>query len=124
MGKAINNNIYEFLINGEIVATGTYQMIADKLGITRNNLMTKLSHSKVGRYKKYHYEARLVVSNEKIYSLYEGRKKIGEGTIKDLEEKTHYSYQYLKSLANGWIDRQRKGKYKKKENQLSMRRVG
>ncbi|USL89530.1 hypothetical protein vBBcePLY3_00019 [Bacillus phage vB_BceP_LY3] len=93
--------LYDFKKNGELVASGTIEEICKVLGISDKALYAKVRRTKLGQSKKNKYNLIKIKDSVHIYLLTINDSLIGEGTLKELSEMSHFTREHLGKIASG-----------------------
>ena len=109
--------IYEFKKNKEVLATGTIEEICKEVGLTYNALHMKVYRTKTGANTKTKYYLKQLKDSVHTYLLVIDDNLIGEGTLKELSEKSNYSREHLGKIVSG--------NFKNKDEKIKLyKRVG
>lgn len=102
MKRAGKGSIWELRVNDEYVCAGTQEQIAEYIGMTVLTLRNMVEHSKKPKYKiDTFYDLILLRDSRPTYKMiFEDGESI-KGTVKELSEKSNYSYSYLINVAKG-----------------------
>lgn len=93
--------IYEFKKNGEILASGTIEEISGVLGVTDKALFARVRRTKNGENTRTRYELIKIKDSIHTYLLTINGSLIGEGTLKELSEMSHFTREHLGKIASG-----------------------
>ncbi|QWT50657.1 hypothetical protein DLn1_00014 [Bacillus phage DLn1] len=93
--------IYDFKKNGELIYNGTIEEICGVLGITDKALFARVRRSKKGINTRTRYELIKIKDSIHTYLLTINDSLIGEGTLKELSEMSHFTREHLGKIASG-----------------------
>lgn len=96
-----NRAVYRYYKNDEFISEGTVHQIAEELRVKPHSLWNKVSRCKNGKSKRVKHELIKVRNSVYTYLLIDNDKIIGEGTLKELSEKSNYHIDYLTRISNG-----------------------
>ncbi|WCR32928.1 hypothetical protein BC5_0015 [Bacillus phage BC-5] len=96
-----NRAVYRYYKNDELIGEGTVHEIAEGLGLKPHSLWNKVSRYKNGKSKRVKHELVQIRNSVFTYLLVDDNKIIGEGTLKELSEKSNYHIDYLTRISNG-----------------------
>lgn len=102
MKRAGKGSIWELRVNDEYVCAGTQEQIAEYIGMTVVTLRNMIKHCENPKYNaETFYDLILLRDSRPTYVMVMENGDILKGTIRELSEKSNYSYSYLINVASG-----------------------
>jgi len=101
MKRAGKGSIWELRVNDDYVCAGTQEQIAEYVGMSVKDLRNRIHQSETGYRPNMIFELILLKDSRPTYKMILENGKEIKGTIKELSEKSHFSYSYLVNVASG-----------------------
>lgn len=98
-------SVYKYIVNNEIVASGSMEEIAEELGVTKHAIWNRVAKTRkrLEENKNVRKTHKLIVEKPSIheYSLFINGEYVSRGTIQEIANDTNYAYDYLLKIVNG-----------------------